>query len=149
MSNVDVDGVQVLAILDENGHEVGDPIPVAPPVGLTRRPTMAEQIQTMIRREMSNRAQAEGFETFDEAEDFDIDDDPLDPRTPYEAVFDPPQQKEIDDGNAKSNEGRTAAAGSGADESGKKPESESKPEPKSADKGSVRKGSKSDTDVAE
>lgn len=34
-------------------------------------------------------AEAEGMETFEESDDFDVGDD-LDPSTPYEADFDPP-----------------------------------------------------------
>jgi hypothetical protein len=43
----------------------------------------------MIRQEVSRAAEELGDETFEEADDFDIEDDPVDPRTPYEAVFNP------------------------------------------------------------
>ena len=37
----------------------------------------------MIRNEVSSRAQAEGYETFEEADDFEVGDEP-ELRTPYE-----------------------------------------------------------------
>jgi len=85
----DAYGVQVLAEIGDDGKEYGDPVPVAPPVGLTRSPSLAEQIRSMVRRELSDAAHDQGMETFEESDDFDVDDDPADPHTPYEAVFDP------------------------------------------------------------
>lgn len=87
----DADGVQTVSGQNEKGQEVPDPVPVAPPVGYRRPPTLQENIQRMIRSEMLQQAAAaEGFDTFEEAEDFDIEDDPVDAQTPYEAVFNPP-----------------------------------------------------------
>lgn len=126
--NVDEDGVQIRALLDEKGSEVGDPVPMAPPLHLQRRLTMAEQIQQMIRREVSLRAQDMGLETFEEAEDFDVDDDPADPHTPYEAVFDPPL-KEAKNGVAPSVEGRNEPVGDGSGKSGEVVKDQPKPEP--------------------
>lgn len=100
--NVDVDGVQVRAILDDRGREVGDPVPMAPPVGVSRPLTLAEQLRLMVRRELSAAAADQGFETFEDADDFDIDDDPLDPHTVYEAVFDPQPNIGGKDGSAES-----------------------------------------------
>nr|QJB20745.1 MAG: hypothetical protein [Microvirus sp.] len=140
--NVDVDGIQVRAMLDDRGRELGDPVPMAPPVGLTRSPSLAEQIRSMVRREMSDAAANHGMETFEEADDFDIDDDPLDPHTPYEAVFDPQPEltkeekedkssdvktEEKKDGSSKSvDKGRNADRDGRSGRSGKKRESVSK-----------------------
>lgn len=128
--NVDVDGVQVLPVLDEKGNEVGDPTPMAPPVHLQRRLTMSEQIQQMIRREVSVRADELGMESFEEAEDFLIDDDLPDPHTPYEAVFDPapPVKKEVKNGVATIDEGRDEPVGNGSGKSGAVVEDKSKPQ---------------------
>lgn len=41
-----------------------------------------------VRRELSNQAAADGQETFEEADDFDVDDEPADPTTPWELNFD-------------------------------------------------------------
>lgn len=74
--------------LDEQGREIIDPVPMAPPVGFTHEPSMIDQVRAMIRGEHSRLAQEAGAETFDEADDFDVGDD-YDAGTPYEEVFDP------------------------------------------------------------
>lgn len=75
--------------LDENGHEVLDPTPIAPPIGYTRTPSLAEQIRSMVRSEkLAQAARDAGQETFEEADDFDIGED-YEPDSPYQANFDP------------------------------------------------------------
>lgn len=77
--------------LDSLGREQPNPTPVAPPVGFVKQPSMVEHIRGMVRSElMRQEVERAGFENFEEADDFNIDDDPIDPTTPYEAVFDPP-----------------------------------------------------------
>lgn len=66
---------------------------LAMPVGMKRPPTLAEQVARLVRsHDLARAAAAEGFETFEEADDFDIDDNPADVIfpvvTPYEADFD-------------------------------------------------------------
>lgn len=69
-------------------YEVPNPTPVAPPVGYKRQPSLTEQIRAMVRSEaLRQAAEAEGVETFEEADDFEVDD--YDPTSPYEEVFDP------------------------------------------------------------
>lgn len=143
--NLDVDGVQVRAVLDDRGREVGDPVPVAPPIGMSRSPTMIENIRTMVRREMSEAAQLNQMETFDEADDFDVVDDPLDPSTPYEVEFDPVPAKEVSGGKSGVDEGGKSVADTSSGKPGKIDESQSKSEPVSDDKGSVSKASVGDT----
>lgn len=63
-----------------------DPKPVAIPVGFKRPPTLQEQIQQMIRTQISAQAAMNGQESFEEAEDFDVDDD-FDPMSPWEQDF--------------------------------------------------------------
>lgn len=79
---------KVAADLDENGWEIPDPNPVAIPAGFKRPETLAEQVQRLVRTSISRQAEAEGYETWEEANDFDVDDD-FDPTTPYEEFFDP------------------------------------------------------------
>lgn len=87
----DEDGVQVSSGQDDRGRELPDPVPMAPPVGYRQPPTLADMIRRMVQSEVLRRAAAvEEFDSFEEAEDFEIEDDPIDPKTPYEAVFDPP-----------------------------------------------------------
>lgn len=137
---VDCYGEQVRAEIGPDGKEYGDPIPKAPPVGMSRAPTLAETIRSMVRREMSDMAHNSGFESFEEAEDFDIADDPQDPHTPYEAVFDPPPPqpvKETEDGVERRNEGGVEAPRGGSGKSGKVGKDQSKPKPAAADPGGV------------
>lgn len=81
--------VQAINGLDADGHEVPDPRPLTLPSGFKRPETLAEQVQRLVRNHLSRIAEESGAESFEEAEDFDVDDDPSDPATPYEAVFDP------------------------------------------------------------
>lgn len=73
--------------LDEFGREKPNPIPLEPPVGYVKRPTIAETMRQMI-RQASEEAKMAGAETEEEANDFDIDDE-FDPTTPYEHDFEP------------------------------------------------------------
>lgn len=62
------------AIHDVNGYEVPDPVPMAPPVGYKEQPTLREQMRAMI-AEASHQAEMAGFESEEEANDFDVGDD--------------------------------------------------------------------------
>lgn len=76
--------------LDKYGREMPSPLPIAPPIGYKKSPTLAEQIRAMVLSEkLKMEAMAAGQETFEEADDFDVDDD-FDPTSPYEVDFDPP-----------------------------------------------------------
>lgn len=81
----------------ENGEEIMDPTPIAPPVGYKKAPTIAEQVRNLIRSErLRHEAEAQGYESFEESDDFNVGDD-FDPRSPYEEVFEPtPQPTEED-----------------------------------------------------
>lgn len=75
--------------LDQFGRETPDPVPMAPPLGYNRQPSLTEKIRAMVRSEHVRLAAMQaGMETFEEADDFEVGDD-LDPSTPYEEVFDP------------------------------------------------------------
>jgi len=81
-------------MLDAKGHEIMDPTPVSLPAGFKRPETLAEQVQRLVRNQVSQEAHKAGAETFEEAEDFDIEDE-IDPSTPYEAEFDPTLGREV------------------------------------------------------
>lgn len=88
-----------MARYDELGREIADQRPVELPLGVRRPPSMAEMIQAAVRREMSAAAAARGQETFEEADDFEVDEDP-DPLSPYEIPVSPPEfveRKDADD----------------------------------------------------
>lgn len=81
---------EVINYLDENGAEHPDPTPMAPPIGYKRQPSLAEQIREMVRSErLKQEVEEAGFETFEEADDFEVGDD-YDPHSPHENDFDPP-----------------------------------------------------------
>lgn len=67
---------------DELGRELPDPTPVAIPSGVGRPESLTDTIRRMVRNEMSQAAEAAGSETFEEANDFDEDDDDF--VSPYE-----------------------------------------------------------------
>lgn len=60
---------------DELGREVPDDTPLELPFGVRRPESLTEMIQRMIRTDVSRVAEAGGAETFDEANDFEMDDD--------------------------------------------------------------------------
>lgn len=88
-SVVDPESGEVISSLDPEGREVLDTTPIAPPVGFTPQPSMFDYVRELVRSErLRQEVEAQGFETFEEADDFDVDDD-FDPSTPYENDFDP------------------------------------------------------------
>lgn len=72
------------------GEEIPDSTPVALPVGFRRPMSLQMRMKQLLRNEEFLRAQeAAGVETFEDADDFNCnDDDPLS-STPYEDSFDP------------------------------------------------------------
>lgn len=84
----DADGVQASAGILKNGKEETDPVPLAPPVGFSQPPDLMMMMRQMLREERYvNQLRDEGFETEEEAADYEIDDDPAWPMTPYEAML--------------------------------------------------------------
>lgn len=71
-----------------------DPTPMAPPIGYVKAPSMVDRMRQMIRQEMSEAARNSGHESFEEAEDFDIDDE-YDPASPWEMLFEPDSPDEM------------------------------------------------------
>ena len=80
---------EVVPVHDEMGRELPDPVPVAPPVGWHKQPSMFDQIREMVRGEHVRMwAEAQGAETFEEAQDFDVEDEMF-PTSEYEGEFEP------------------------------------------------------------
>lgn len=69
---------------NEKGEELPDGTPVEVPVNLKRPPPLHEMIKAFVRRELSAQADANGQETFEEANDFGEEDEEELPMTPYE-----------------------------------------------------------------
>ncbi len=78
--------------------ETADPIPNELCRPETAPPTLREQIQTAIRSEMSLAAENAGFESFDQADDFEEDDPDHLALTAYEMVLMTPEVPETLDG---------------------------------------------------
>lgn len=86
---------------DEQGREMMDPTPIAPPIGYKKSPSITEQIRAMITSErLRQEVEAQGYETFEESDDFDMAEDP-DPKSPYEEQFEP---LPVDDGHGRMKE---------------------------------------------
>lgn len=66
---------KVLCSFDEQGREVLDTTPVEMPLNYRHPPSMAEMIRTAIRQEMSQQAASKGMESFEEADDFVVDEE--------------------------------------------------------------------------
>jgi len=99
--------------LDKYGREVPSPLPIAPPLGYKRSPSLAEQIRAMVISEkLKAEALAAGAESFEEADDFEVGDD-YDPTSPYEVDFDPPLPQQTPPPSPKAAP-QTAAGGSPA-----------------------------------
>lgn len=95
------------AKLNDRGEEKLDPTPMAIPVGFERPLTMEQQVARLMRAQYEMQVKVRdmtGVETPEEADDFDIEDDPIDMTTPYEEHFMPdvfPEQQITDDPNFK------------------------------------------------
>lgn len=64
----------VSSVIDENFHEVPNPKPEEIVVS-KRPPSLKEQIQRLIKVELSQQMEQQGMETFEEANDFDLEDE--------------------------------------------------------------------------
>lgn len=72
-----------------------DPKPTGIPLNFKRPPTLAEQVARLVHSEHFKRQMEQsGFETIDEAEDFEVGDDYV-PDSPHELVYDDDLGKEI------------------------------------------------------
>lgn len=60
---------------NERGEELPDDTPIELPVRFKRPPSLQEQIKAMVRTEYSRVAEENGFESFEESDDFEVDDD--------------------------------------------------------------------------
>lgn len=63
--------------LDASGAEVLDPRPIEIPVALRRSETISEQVRRLVSHEISAMAHNQGFETFEESNDFYIEGEDL------------------------------------------------------------------------
>lgn len=83
-----------MAQFNHKGHEILDKTPVAQPLGFKRPLPVADLVRKMVVRELSRAATKSGMESFQEADDFDVDDDP-ELKSKYELDADQENQKFI------------------------------------------------------
>lgn len=102
--------------LTPTGAEIPDPVPIAPPLGYKKQPSIFEHMRQLIQNERIRQDLiSQGVETFEESDDFDVDDD-YDPTSPWENEFEPPLQplleaaREIQDAPKKGSKRSSAAA---------------------------------------
>lgn len=93
---------QYLALMLERGltpdGQLVDSVPLAPPVGYRKQPSMVEIVRNMVRGERLKAALDADTETFEDADDFDIPDDPDPPQSGYENELDPPLAELVEEG---------------------------------------------------
>lgn len=81
-----------MATLDERGHEVLDDTPAVLPVRFKRVENLASEVARLVEHAISQRADAQGFETFEEANDFDCGEGKNEFYSPHEEVEDHERQ---------------------------------------------------------
>lgn len=79
--------------LDERGHEKLDNTPIEIPLEFRETETLEERIKRLLRSEQFAREMdRQGYETYEEADDFDVGDD-YDPKSPWEIPADNYEQE--------------------------------------------------------
>lgn len=78
---------------DSEGREVPDPTPMELPIGYVEPPSIVQLIRKMIRDHEIEKGLGDGeFESFDEADDFDVGDENAEElRSGFENDFEPPE----------------------------------------------------------
>ncbi|AXQ65629.1 MAG: hypothetical protein [Microviridae sp.] len=72
-------------MLNKRGQEVPDPTPVEIPAGLRKPESMEDMIRRFVRVEGTRVAESQGMESFEEANDFELESTELDELpTPYD-----------------------------------------------------------------
>lgn len=108
------------------GKEYPNPVPLEAPLGFVPAEPLHLQIRRMVMRELSDQAAAEGFETAEDADDFDVGDD-YDPSSPFELDFEPTEPWPADPEIIAREQAAVAASASSGGEGGPSPPSESPP----------------------
>lgn len=72
----------------ENGMEILDPVPMQPPLGYRKQPSMMDTVRAQVQAHHRRLAEMEP-ETFEESDDFDVGDEDELPHTRWENDFEP------------------------------------------------------------
>lgn len=90
---------QRAAGFNDAGEFIPDATPIAPPIGYKEQESMVDIVRRMVRDEQLARdLDAEGVETFEEADDFDVGDEGEDLKSGHENDFDPPVKELVSEG---------------------------------------------------
>lgn len=103
------DGVKAVR-LDDKGREIPDNSRPVIPLGFKKPEGLNEMVQRFVRHAISVQAASQGKETFEEADDFDVEDDQALPETPYEVDFDPVLGKDVSLSQLREHERKLAYA---------------------------------------
>lgn len=79
-------------------REAVDPTPMEIPVAMQKSRSMDDRMAAIINHSRLMQLHEQGYETFEEADDFDIPDDPVDMSTPWETDFDVAMSQSVDGG---------------------------------------------------
>lgn len=86
--------------LNKAGQEIPDPRPMSPALGRKPETTIRDYVATLVRSErLAQEAEAAGFETFEEANDFEVGDDYF-PDSQYENDLEPSLAELVREGTA-------------------------------------------------
>ena len=123
--------------LEPDGVAPVSPVPMQPPIGYRKQPSMAEIIRAQVRDALDAHARENEMETLEDADDFDVgDDDDLDDRrSGYENDLDPPLEELLAAGRqALAEKEKQGGAGDRPREQPKPPEAAPKPPEGASDK---------------
>jgi hypothetical protein len=85
-----------MAVFDAQGRQIPDPRPVEVPSGIGRPLSLQDEIRRFVRIEMSRKAVSNELESFEEADDFVVDDDDDDFVSAYEVKEMVPEIGDVD-----------------------------------------------------
>lgn len=82
--------------LNDDGSVDLDPVPLAPPIGYTKAPSMLQMMHDMLTsHKLEQELKAAGTETLEDFEDFDIPDEPEQLRSAHEALESDPTLQDL------------------------------------------------------
>lgn len=97
-------------LTEDGSMEIPNPTPMAPPVGYRKLPSMVDHVREAVRSEMFRRdMERQGKETFEEADDFEVEDDPF-PVSMYDNEGEIPVRVLLEEGRKAIKEKQQAAA---------------------------------------
>lgn len=104
-----------MAKFNARGHEVLNSKPAAIPLGFKKPLPVTEMVRRMVQREISRKASARGLESFEEADDFTVGDEP-ELRSPYELDEDQENAKFLPEEPINDRDKRIAGAAQNTDD---------------------------------